>query len=82
MQQGGRASRRPGMLWLDLDHGQLNLLDLDYGGAELHGCIMRDRSNSGKKMGKFANTTGKKSPGWYCFILRDLAIFLYFVKFH
>lgn len=31
--QRGRAGGRPGVLWLDLDHGQLNSLDLDYGGA-------------------------------------------------
>ena len=33
MEQGGRASGRPSMLRLDLDHGQLNLLDLGDGGA-------------------------------------------------
>lgn len=29
MEQGGRAIGRPGMLWLDLDHGQLDLLDVN-----------------------------------------------------
>ena len=33
MEQCGLASGWPGMLWLDLDHGQLNLLDLDDGCA-------------------------------------------------
>lgn len=36
MQQGRRAGGRPGMLWLDLDHGQLDLLDLDDGGRYPH----------------------------------------------
>lgn len=31
--QRGRASAGPGVIWLDLDHGQLNLLDLDDGGV-------------------------------------------------
>lgn len=31
MRQRGRAGAGPGMIWLDLDHGQLDLLDLDYG---------------------------------------------------
>ena len=31
--QRGRSSAGPGVFWLDLDHGYLDLLDLNYGGA-------------------------------------------------
>lgn len=31
--QCGRACAGPGVFWLDLDHGQLDLLDFDDGGA-------------------------------------------------
>lgn len=33
MLQRGRAGAGPGVLWLDLDYGQLDLLNLDDGGA-------------------------------------------------
>ena len=33
MHQRGRAGAGPGMIWLDLNYGQLNLLNLDDGGA-------------------------------------------------
>lgn len=36
MKQGSRAGGRPSVFWLDPNHGQLDLLDLDDGGRYPH----------------------------------------------